>query len=445
MAEKPPDSGGHTEMTGVGGVNDRGERLDSWKAIAAYLGRDVGTVRRWERTRGLPVHRVPGGKGSSVFAHTAEVDQWLKSAPQEPASTDDAVADPGESAPRPVWWFVAAAAALVAMVAAIWIVRQPRIDPARLQVHLTDRGLTAADGDGRQLWVHRLDDEYRHIASPVSETVRIVGGDDPAVFYITSQRIRRTDNTGDGGELTSLDPAGTPRFTFRFFDTVQFGGTNFTAPWAITAFSIEDSAPRRLAVAAHHWVWSPSLIAILDDKGNRLGTYANHGWIEQLQWIARDRLVFGGFHESRNGGLVGLLDPADLDAQTPEEPGSRDYCVTCGKNQPLRLAVMPRSEVNLATQSRFNRAIVERMGDRIVVRTVEFPPLDGQGAADAIYEFTASLELVSASYSQRYWETHDRLERDGTLDHGRATCPSKGGPPAIHLWARDSGWTVKTI
>jgi hypothetical protein len=44
-------------MTGV--ENGNGERLDSWKAIAAYLGRDVGTVRRWERTRGLPVKRVP--------------------------------------------------------------------------------------------------------------------------------------------------------------------------------------------------------------------------------------------------------------------------------------------------------------------------------------------------------------------------------------------------
>jgi hypothetical protein len=63
--------------------NAQGDRLDSWKAIAAYLGRDGGTVRRWERTRGLPVHRVPGGKGSSVFAYTGEIDAWLRSAPKE--------------------------------------------------------------------------------------------------------------------------------------------------------------------------------------------------------------------------------------------------------------------------------------------------------------------------------------------------------------------------
>ena len=34
------------------------DRLDSWKVIAAYLGRGVRTVQRWERDEGLPVHRL---------------------------------------------------------------------------------------------------------------------------------------------------------------------------------------------------------------------------------------------------------------------------------------------------------------------------------------------------------------------------------------------------
>ena len=51
-------------------------RLDSWKAIAQYLKRDVATARRWEKL-GLPVRRVPGGRGTSVFAYPSEIDQWL--------------------------------------------------------------------------------------------------------------------------------------------------------------------------------------------------------------------------------------------------------------------------------------------------------------------------------------------------------------------------------
>lgn len=52
-------------------------RLDSWKEIASYLGRDVRTVRRWEEERGLPVHRLPGGKRGAVYALRNEIDTWL--------------------------------------------------------------------------------------------------------------------------------------------------------------------------------------------------------------------------------------------------------------------------------------------------------------------------------------------------------------------------------
>jgi tetratricopeptide (TPR) repeat protein len=51
-------------------------RIDSWKNIAAFLGRDERTVQRWEKERGIPVHRVPGKRGA-VFAYPAELLAWL--------------------------------------------------------------------------------------------------------------------------------------------------------------------------------------------------------------------------------------------------------------------------------------------------------------------------------------------------------------------------------
>lgn len=59
-------------------------RLASWKAIADYFDCDERTAKRWERERGLPVHRVPGLKRSGVFAYTSELDSWMQSsAPAE--------------------------------------------------------------------------------------------------------------------------------------------------------------------------------------------------------------------------------------------------------------------------------------------------------------------------------------------------------------------------
>ena len=52
-----------------------GERLDSWKEIAAYLKRDERTVRRWEK-EGLPIRRKIHKKQASVFAYRAEIDAW---------------------------------------------------------------------------------------------------------------------------------------------------------------------------------------------------------------------------------------------------------------------------------------------------------------------------------------------------------------------------------
>jgi TolB-like protein/Tfp pilus assembly protein PilF len=54
-------------------------RLDSWKEIATYLGRDVTTVQRWERQEGMPVHRHLHHKRGSVYALSPELDAWQQS------------------------------------------------------------------------------------------------------------------------------------------------------------------------------------------------------------------------------------------------------------------------------------------------------------------------------------------------------------------------------
>jgi hypothetical protein len=52
--------------------------LDGWKDIAAYLGRDVRTVQRWEKSLGLPVQRVQDSKSGSVHAFRSEIDGWRR-------------------------------------------------------------------------------------------------------------------------------------------------------------------------------------------------------------------------------------------------------------------------------------------------------------------------------------------------------------------------------
>jgi tetratricopeptide (TPR) repeat protein len=70
-----------------------GKRLDTWKEIGAFFGRDERTVKRWETTRGLPIHRVPGAGRANVYAYTQELTEWLQGAgnkSEEAAPADSA-------------------------------------------------------------------------------------------------------------------------------------------------------------------------------------------------------------------------------------------------------------------------------------------------------------------------------------------------------------------
>jgi hypothetical protein len=54
-------------------------RLRGWKEIGRRFGVDERTVKRWEVTRGLPIHRVPGEARAPVFAYEGELADWLQS------------------------------------------------------------------------------------------------------------------------------------------------------------------------------------------------------------------------------------------------------------------------------------------------------------------------------------------------------------------------------
>ena len=65
--------------------------LESWKQIAAYLDRSERTVRRWEATEGLPVHRREHEMQDTVFAFRHEIEAWsrLRSKCPTPFSADE--------------------------------------------------------------------------------------------------------------------------------------------------------------------------------------------------------------------------------------------------------------------------------------------------------------------------------------------------------------------
>ena len=123
-----------TDDASPNGSGARGERLESWKSIAAYLDRDVRTSQRWESREGMPVHRHLHDQQASVYAFTRELDDWRDSraaaAPPEPDATGSVAATPPAHRRFP-WLPVAGAlAAGLALTLAWWVSKASPAPPA---------------------------------------------------------------------------------------------------------------------------------------------------------------------------------------------------------------------------------------------------------------------------------------------------------------------------
>ncbi len=429
-------------------------RLDSWKEVAEYLGRDVRTATRWE-SQGLPLHRVPGGKGSSVFAFTDEIDAWMASpraaravalGPSEPGDASDAPAATSATSatvlPRPRSRASIATTSLLIVAAAgvsAWLFLRPAaLDTATLQATATPTELTLSDGAGRTRVLHRfrpgallvtkaparLDDIDRDGTADV--LVAIAAYDDAATRTIAH------------GELLNVERDGTLRWCFGFDDVMTFSEGSTSGPWGLSDWHVDGSGPAdRIAVAGHDFTWWASMVTVLDSDGRRLGSFVNPGWMESVLWLPGGRIAVGGFNNLRDEAIFALLDGNHVDGQAPGSAGTPFACLSCNGTAPLFYATFARSEVNRVTASRFNRAQVAALGEGILVTTSETGAERSQ--VNALYEFDRDLRLVRARYSDRYWDEHRRLELEGRLAHARETCPERDGPAAIHVWSQ-TGW-----
>lgn len=415
------------------------QRLDSWKEIAEYLGRDVRTATRWE-AQGLPLHRVPGGKGSSVFAFTEEIDAWMASRRGTPAAL--ATHPPPAPPPRLDRRAVAVACAVLALAlmgAALVRQRTAHADEATLHVAITPSALSITTADGTARASHPFAPE-RAVAVQASPPVIVdVDADGTAdVLVGVSYFEAPGKQTVRGGELIRLTTHGEVRWRFAFDDVLTFGEGRFAGPWALMDWRAGPAGPgARLAVAAHDYVWWASMVAVLDTNGRRLGAFVNPGWIESVLWVDADGLAIAGFNNPRNEAMVALIDARAPDGQAPGSAGSVFACASCSAAPPRYYATLPRSEMNLLGGGRFNRAVLTLVGERIIVTTTEVA--GAATSATAVYEFDRELRLLRARYSETYWDAHRRLELEGRLTHSRAACPEGEGPAAIHVWSAP-GW-----
>ncbi len=144
-----------------------GDRLDGWKAIAGYLGRDIRTVQRWELSERLPIHRLEHKQRASAYAFSAELDEWLAKRAPHDGNAEVAVAAPQARSSR--WRTVAVAATVVgAVVVGVLVARALGPRPASPSGDTQDPQAYTAFAEGNALYASR---QYRDAAIALERAV----------------------------------------------------------------------------------------------------------------------------------------------------------------------------------------------------------------------------------------------------------------------------------
>jgi hypothetical protein len=442
-------------------------RLDGWKAIADYLGRDVRTAQRWRDERGMPVHRVPGGRGGTVFGDRGELDEWLFQTKistgrsnATPPSNGNARADRISTdraasrryAPR-IAWSVAATVTMIAVgVALKQVGTAQREAPARLE--LSGNTFIARAADESPLWSFPLSLKPEpSIDGAVARritwqgTVLIHGQNDDGgsdiAAVVNFEKTASPPGLFLHSEVYWFRSVGTLRWKYTPHDRLGFSGREFAGPWRVMASATLPGTKTPLWMSFNDAVWWPSFVARFGSDGVPHHVFISAGHIYALARVESAdgvQVLAGGVNNEYRSAALAVLGETGP-ASSPQTRGSPFACDNCPAGGPRKYFVLPRSELSAALREPYNYL------DAITVPPRNDGPIEVSVRENSdpwnlrsVYRFSTELMPESVGLSDRYWEVHRELSKSGKLDHGVDDCPERSDGMVVRVWQPDAGW-----
>jgi hypothetical protein len=361
----------------------------SWKEIAAYLGCDIRTCLRWEKSLGLPIHRVEGGSKGTVFGYKDELDRWITEKSRlngrngASYSTGEgrpkgdlppaAPATPGRAPKRrllynPAFYIPFHLAVFVLIIGLFIIVSHKPVSHLPHGFLIDGSVLTVLDIQRNPIWSYDtkipslMDDTAYH-----SRFQRKIYSDEryarfPWLKFEDIDRdgkvetlfvIKTVDQRAEG-MVACFDDRGHEKWHFQAGREQLIGKQPFSADYRIegidTADVNQDGKPEVLFYATHYPDY-PSQFVILDAAGKELGEYWNPGHFNEFVYAdldgdGRTEIIAGGVNNDHGKGFIVVFDPLSLSGAAPQSdpekkfknlsPGSEKYYV-----------LIPRTDVDL--------------------------------------------------------------------------------------------------
>lgn len=461
-------------------------RLDSWKEIAKYLGRDVRTVIRWEQKRNLPVHRLPGGQ--AVFAYKAELDEWLTTGTNGTASPPrtretkrplELQAPPLEVEPeisvpkgtqQGLFWRYAAIlgviGVLIAVLGGVSFMRRSAASsgPVVASIRFYPSSIEALDEAGRVMWRHEIakpiHPEILKHKERLESLVRIAdlfrdGGRE----VLVTLPLEISPNPADPSvtEVDCFSSQGTLLWSYVPHEKFQFGDHELDGPWLVEDVFLSQGSVPALWVALIHYRWGNSFVVQLDPQtGKGTVRFVNTGIIYTLNEVrlgGRPYLLMGGFNNEYAAGMLAAIDEGKPHAVSPQTAGTRHKCVSCGGGAPDYYFVFPGSEINRFRHSWEDSVhLIDVQGENVEVDKADLgDPNSGEewdhATVSTLYGFRAETTLrpVTVRFDSSYDMLHRDLQAKGKLDHPLESCPERLHPEPVRVWTPVRGWTEVSV
>ena len=426
--------------------------LNSWKEIGDYLKRDARTAQRWERDKGLPVHRVPG-KRAAIYAYTEEIDAWLKviSADVVPETSGLVPGEPDSRRyyRRPWLWAVyaivlgTATTAIAAFVISAW---GHKTHLARVSVFGTD--IHAFDGNDRELWSHRLQ-QAAHVRTAEQQREATLFTIIADINRDGAPEVLVGHNFGHSGpqlsgQVLCFSERGEILWAYRPAFHLKFGNDEFRDPWMVAEMIILGVRDGLNVLAVFNSPSWPSMIVRIDGKtGTGVPLFVNSGHLHLLESLKAgpdELLVAGGFNIEYGAPVIAVMNPLGKFASPQSD--SQFQLDDSSFSAPQKYIALTKSEFGpVATPE----IVAISVGDDHLEALVR-EHNNANLKADMAFTFRndAPLTPISMRFSPDYWLYHDIGEQNHKLDHDRQHCPlSKSA--SLGIYEQATGWTTAQI
>jgi len=399
--------------------------LTSWKEISAYLGRDVRTCLRWEKSFGLPIHRLdPDSEKSRVFAYRNELDKWLH---QSKTGRPHAHGVYGQPSRRLLFLsvlFLIIGAAAVGLFLLFRDELSPE-EPADFAVKGSE--LAILDDAGRVLWrydtglenlcgeeVYRSHFQFKRNDRTAQLPYLLIkdldhDGRREVLFSLQTQ-----DETGEG-EVLCLDSKGRPLWKFRAGRQMKFGDRTYSGDYRTQGLFAKDldgdGHLEVIVVSVHRPSW-PCQLALLDARGNLKGEFWNAGYFNDVAFVDLDgdgvkEIIAGGNNNEHGRGCLAVFNPKSISGGSPQ--GSFEF--RCPENKPgseLSYILLPRTDVDLAENYPVDGVVTVDVLDnrRIQAKT---------SLTDIYYQFSFSFSEKDVILSHGFIQAHEKARLEGKI------------------------------